>query len=63
VANAGGVRCSDFEEVQGQSNYYWDREEVPLKLDSWMTNAFRAVQDRAESEQVSLRDAAYSNRD
>jgi glutamate dehydrogenase len=59
VANAGGVTCSYFEQVQGQSNYYWDREEVLAKLDSWMTNAFRAVQERAEREQVSLRDAAY----
>jgi glutamate dehydrogenase (NAD(P)+) len=59
VANAGGVTCSYFEQVQGHSNYYWSREEVLEKVDSWMTAAFRDVHDRAESEQVSLRDAAY----
>ncbi|HJR60462.1 MAG TPA: Glu/Leu/Phe/Val dehydrogenase [Vicinamibacterales bacterium] len=59
LANAGGVTCSYFEQVQGNSNYYWTGEEVLHKLDSWMRTAFAAVQERAEGEQVSLRDAAY----
>jgi glutamate dehydrogenase (NAD(P)+) len=59
VANAGGVTCSYFEQVQGQSNYYWDADDVLQKVDSWMTAAFTAVHERAEREQVSLRDAAY----
>ena len=60
VANAGGVTCSYFEQVQGQSNYYWSREEVLQKLDSSMTGAFREVHDRAEHDRISLRDAAYA---
>ena len=28
VANAGGVTCSYFEQVQGNTNYYWSRDEV-----------------------------------
>jgi glutamate dehydrogenase/leucine dehydrogenase len=32
---------------------------VLRKVDSWMTKAFRAVHDRAEQDQASLRDAAY----
>jgi glutamate dehydrogenase len=59
LANAGGVTCSYFEQVQGSSNYYWSSDEVLHKLDSWMTAAFTAVHDRAESEDVPLRDAAY----
>jgi glutamate dehydrogenase (NAD(P)+) len=59
VANAGGVTCSYFEQVQGQSNYYWDAHDVLQKVDSRMTAAFTAVHERAEREQVSLRDAAY----
>ena len=59
VANAGGVTCSYFEQVQGHSNYYWTREDVLRKLDAWMGDAFREVHDRAEREGVSLRDAAY----
>lgn len=59
VANAGGVTCSYFEQVQGQSNYYWDRQEVVQKVDSCMKAAYVAVHDRAEREQASLRDGAY----
>jgi glutamate dehydrogenase len=59
VANAGGVTCSYFEQVQGQSNFYWDRSEVLDKLDARLTQAFAGVHDRAERDQVSLRDAAY----
>jgi glutamate dehydrogenase (NAD(P)+) len=59
VANAGGVTCSYFEQVQGQANYYWDAQDVLQKVDSRMTAAFAAVHERAEREQVSLRDAAY----
>ena len=59
LANAGGVTCSYFEQVQGQSNYYWQREEVLAKLDARMKASFSEVQQRAEAEQVSLRDGAY----
>jgi glutamate dehydrogenase (NAD(P)+) len=59
LTNAGGVTCSYFEQVQGNSNYYWSGDEVLRKLDSRMTEAFKAVYERAEGEEVSLRDAAY----
>jgi glutamate dehydrogenase (NAD(P)+) len=59
VANAGGVTCSYFEQVQGQANYYWDRADVLLQVDLCLTSAFREVHERAQREQVSLRDAAY----
>ncbi len=59
LANAGGVTCSYFEQVQGNSNYYWSGDEVLHKLDSWMTAASAAVHERAGAEQVSLRDGAY----
>jgi glutamate dehydrogenase len=59
VANAGGVTCSYFEQVQGQTNYYWEREDVLQRLDSRMTAAFARVYERADREQVPLRDAAY----
>jgi glutamate dehydrogenase (NAD(P)+) len=59
LANAGGVTCSYFEQVQSNSNYYWDRDEVLGKLDRTMTAAFHAVADVAGKEGLSLRDAAY----
>jgi glutamate dehydrogenase len=59
VANAGGVTCSYFEQVQGNSNYYWSRDEVLGKLDARMAEAYRVVSDTSVREHVSLRDAAY----
>ena len=59
VANAGGVTCSYFEQVQGNSNYYWPRNEVLEKLDARMTGAYRSVSDVSVREHASLRDAAY----
>ena len=59
LANAGGVTCSYFEQVQGYSNSFQDHEAVLRTLDSRMANAFGEVHDRADREQVSLRDAAY----
>lgn len=59
LANAGGVTCSYFEQVQSNMNYYWERDEVLGRLDSKMTSAFRMVKDLADKRRVSMRDAAY----
>jgi glutamate dehydrogenase (NAD(P)+) len=59
LANAGGVTCSYFEQVQSNMNYYWTRDEVLGRLDRKMTEAFIAVSDLARSRGLSMRDAAY----
>ena len=59
LANAGGVTCSYFEQVQSNMNYYWTRDEVLGKLDLKMTTAFIAVSDLARSRKLSMRQAAY----
>lgn len=59
LANAGGVTCSYFEQVQSNTNYYWDKEEVLSKLDQKMTSAFHAVNDLAKKNKLYMRDAAY----
>ena len=59
LANAGGVTCSYFEQVQCNMNYFWEKDEVLSKLDIIMTNAFLAVHDLAQKEKVYMRDAAY----
>jgi glutamate dehydrogenase (NAD(P)+) len=59
LANAGGVTCSYFEQVQCNMNYFWSREEVLEKLKFAMVKAFRAVYDLAKEKNVYLRDAAY----
>lgn len=59
LANAGGVTCSYFEQVQNNMNFYWEKEEVLAKLDLKMTAAFNSVFDLAQSKNLFMRDAAY----
>lgn len=59
LCNAGGVTCSYFEQVQGNMNYFWPKEEVLQKLDNAMTNAFQGVYDLAKRKNIFMRDAAY----
>lgn len=59
LANAGGVTCSYFEQVQSNMNYFWTKDEVLGKLDVKMTAAFIAVHDFSKSNNLNMRDAAY----
>ncbi len=59
LANAGGVTCSYFEQVQSNMNYYWEKDEVLGKLDVKMTSAFIAVSELAQKRNLHMRDAAY----
>jgi len=59
LANAGGVTCSYFEQVQSNMNYFWEKDEVLGKLDLKMTAAFQAVVDLAKKRDLFMRDAAY----
>jgi len=59
LANAGGVTCSYFEQVQCNMNYFWEKEEVLSKLDAKMTHAYKAVSELARSKKIYMRDAAY----
>ncbi len=59
LANAGGVTCSYFEQVQCNTNFFWPKDEVLQRLDQKMTSAFKAVADLAEESGEYMRDAAY----
>ncbi|MCP4602929.1 MAG: Glu/Leu/Phe/Val dehydrogenase [Proteobacteria bacterium] len=59
LANASGVTCSYFEQVQCNMNYFWEKNEVLDKLDQKMTAAFVAVSDLARKKKLFMRDAAY----
>jgi glutamate dehydrogenase (NAD(P)+) len=59
LANAGGVTCSYFEQVQCNMNYYWTQAETLEKLDQKMTAAFHAVAQLAKKQKLYMRDAAY----
>jgi glutamate dehydrogenase len=59
LANAGGVTCSYFEQVQCNMNYFWEKDEVLGKLDVKMTAAYHAVSELAKKKKLYMRDAAY----
>ena len=59
LANAGGVTCSYFEQVQSNMNYFWEKDEVLGKLDVKMTSAFISVSELARKRKMFMRDAAY----
>ncbi len=59
LANAGGVTCSYFEQVQCNMNFYWAKDEVLKRLDEKMTAAYHAVNDLATKQSLYMRDAAY----
>jgi glutamate dehydrogenase len=59
LANAGGVVCSYFEQVQSNMNYYWSKDEVLGKLDSHLTSAYMDVSTFARKNNIPMRDAAY----
>ncbi len=59
LCNAGGVTVSYFEMVQNAYQYYWDEETTNQRLDHIMTNAFYAVHEMADMQNVNNRVAAY----
>ncbi|MBM4158743.1 MAG: Glu/Leu/Phe/Val dehydrogenase [Ignavibacteria bacterium] len=59
LANAGGVTCSYFEQVQSNMNYYWEKDEVLSRLDEKMTSAYLKVSELARQRKLYMRDAAY----
>ena len=60
LANAGGLICSYFEQVQGNMNFFWRRDDVLGKLDVQMTEAYLAVRQRTSTAAPDLRDAAHT---
>jgi len=59
LANAGGVTCSYFEQVQCNMNYFWERDDVLARLDKKMTSAYHSISELAAKQKMYMRDAAY----
>ncbi|MDQ6846574.1 MAG: Glu/Leu/Phe/Val dehydrogenase [Candidatus Dormibacteraeota bacterium] len=59
LANAGGVVVSYFEWAQDLQTFFWAPGEVNSRLREVMGRAYDAVRARSQSQNVSLREAAY----
>ena len=59
IANAGGVTVSYFEWVQDFSSFFWSEDEINARLVRIMREAFAAIWQVADEQQVSLRTATF----
>ncbi|MEX2227739.1 MAG: Glu/Leu/Phe/Val dehydrogenase [Dehalococcoidia bacterium] len=59
LANAGGVIVSYFEWVQDLQSFFWEEQEVVLRLEKIIKRAYKEVADLQEAHGVTMREAAY----
>ena len=59
LANSGGVTTSYFEWVQDRHGYFWELDEVNMRLEKKMIEAFDDVLEKSLKYNVDLRTAAY----
>ncbi len=59
LANSWGVMVSYFEQVQNNTNFYWEEEEIDEKLHKKITHAANDVYNISKDAKTHLRNGAY----
>jgi glutamate dehydrogenase (NAD(P)+) len=59
MANAGGVVVSYFEWVQDFSSFFWSEDEINVRLEKVLVNAYKRIWETAEQHKIPLRTAAF----
>ena len=59
LANSGWVMVSYFEQVQNNTNFYWEEDEIDEKLHKKITKAAIEVYEKSEEYNTKLRNWAY----
>jgi glutamate dehydrogenase (NAD(P)+) len=59
LANAGGVIVSYFEWVQDFSSFFWTEDEINVRLEKILVQAYRRIWDTAQEHAITLRTAAF----
>ncbi len=60
ICNAGGVTVSYFEWVQDFNSFFWNEDEVNLRLDRILVDALRRIWDTADRHRIPLRTATFA---
>ncbi len=59
IANAGGVTVSYFEWVQDFSSFFWTEDEINVRLDKIMVDAFKRIWEIGDQHRIPLRTTTF----